>query len=161
MESNEELNKKLLPLNDSEKFVELKKECEKILEREPTNEIAMFFMTNALLGLADTYMELTDSSLKQALDYCNKLLIRYPNDHNVLANKADALRDLGHQDQSLEFYDKAIKEDPSDHLLFASKAIALRDLGRINEAIELCNKALSMEPNDPDVLELLEELKGN
>jgi len=70
METDEELEKRLISLIDSEKFEELRKECEKTLEKEPRNYVAMGYLTNALIEL---------DSIEHALDYCNKFLNIYPN----------------------------------------------------------------------------------
>ncbi len=139
--------------------------CNKALEIEPNNIIALNFKTLSLL-----YIRRYD----EALECSNKVIELNPNDAIAWMNKGLIFQDLKRDDESLECWKKSIEVNDvhvsmglskKDKFFFnsigydnsvlsriiiaklASKGMAFGFLKRFDEALECSNKALELDSN--------------
>jgi tetratricopeptide (TPR) repeat protein len=73
---------------------------------------------------------------------------RHLNEPACYRAKADALVQLGEDQQALLYYDKAIELDASNTFSYCSKGDVLVRFDRAGEAMECYEKAISLEPDD-------------
>jgi Flp pilus assembly protein TadD len=83
-----------------------------------------------------------------ALAEFDALLAEMPDDSGVLANKGNALRDLGRFDAAHACFDAALAAAPGDARLTGNKALAYQHAGDPARAIALFRAAVEIDPNE-------------
>ncbi|SOC83550.1 Flp pilus assembly protein TadD, contains TPR repeats [Ensifer adhaerens] len=88
----------------------------------------------------------------QALAVMQQVVIRHPNDTDVLAAYGKAQAAAGQLDAALETISRAERPDLPDWRLKSAQGAILDQLGRSTEARMRYQEALDLKPNDPSVL---------
>ena len=90
----------------------------------------------------------TDREAVNRVKAMDSAIERHPNEPACYRAKADALVQLGEDQQALQYYDKAIELDASNIFSYCGKGDVLVHLDRAGEAMECYEKAISLEPDD-------------
>lgn len=88
----------------------------------------------------------------QALAVMQQVVIRHPNDNEVLAAYGKAQAAAGQLEAALESISRAERPDLPDWRLKSAEGAILDQLGRSMEARARYREALDLKPNDPSVL---------
>jgi Flp pilus assembly protein TadD len=88
----------------------------------------------------------------QALAVMQQVVIRHPNDNEVLAAYGKAQAAAGQLEAALETISRAERPDLPDWRLKSAQGAILDQLGRSIEARAKYREALDLKPNDPTVL---------
>jgi Flp pilus assembly protein TadD len=88
----------------------------------------------------------------QALAVMQQVVIRHPNDMDVLAAYGKAQAAAGKLEAALETISRAERPDMPDWRLKSAQGAILDQLGRSDEARLRYREALDLKPNDPSVL---------
>ncbi len=78
-------------------------------------------------------------------------LERYPNDRELLIDRAGLLLDTGQEDEAIAIFETLVAERPTDEEAWVGLLIALRKLQRVEKAFEVAEKARKALPAAPSV----------
>lgn len=121
------------------RFEEMKSYCEQLLEKDPTDMLALQNLTLACLHLR---------RFEDALSYCNRVLGIDEYDTYAIKNKVLALEQLGKYDQVVDCCNKLLNIDSNNIWALNSKGLALLESNKSSEAIEPFERVLSLEEDN-------------
>lgn len=124
-------------LYDKGDYEEALKLYDKVIQKDPTYELAYANRGGALHGL-DRYSE--------ALTSLNKAIELNPQDVWAYNERGNVYSDTGDHERAIADYDKAIEIDPSYKFAY-SKATDLQSLGRFQEAADALTQGIAVDPN--------------
>ncbi|HEY9204564.1 MAG TPA: tetratricopeptide repeat protein [Candidatus Methanoperedens sp.] len=166
-----------LQMFSEKKYKDVLKSCNKVLETNPDNGLALLIKGLALEDLSrfeealDAFNKTLEINPKygfalsrkgsilmnlcryeEALDVLNKALEINPKDNSVQSMKGGALVSLGRYHEALENFNKILEANLKDEFALLSKGYILVNLGKFEEALETFNMALEINPHDEFVL---------
>ena len=126
-----------------ERFAEARVLCERLLERDPADEVV-------LLNLGSCQIKL--GSAAEALNSFEKALRLKPGYAEAHYNRGNALLELKRLEEALVSYDHALAIRPDHAEALYNRGNALLGLGRLEEAIASYDRALAIKPDHADAL---------
>jgi len=166
------MNNLAMVLFQLKKYAESKHLCERLLETNPQDAVALLNLGNCQVGLkmaeaalisyeralkirpddADTFANRGNAFLElkqpeEALASCDRALAVKPDLAEALSNRAKALRELGRPREALASYERALAIRPVFFEALQGLGNVLVDLGRYQEAVESYEKALAISPD--------------
>ena len=134
---------KIKKLFDGKKFDEVITYCQKILENDPTNKIAL-----QNIGSAYNVVGAYHDAIKNA----NKILEIDKTDEFALKNKMFANEKMNCHDEVLECCEKILVQNNDDVDALIGKGVALNKTGKHDDAISIYKKVLSVDKRNIDAL---------
>ena len=141
--SKEEIIQDLLKrcLNNKKRIENLEKEIDKLKFPKEVIETANdFFNKGVEYGKEGKYEE--------ALEYLNKAIEKYPNDHRFFSNRSLTCFFLSQFNEALEDAEKAISINPEKVFAYFIKGEALEGLRRNKEALDVYKLGLEKDKNN-------------
>lgn len=126
-------------LHSNKQWDEIVLFCQKMLDSDPKDLVALQNMATAFLNLG---------KFNQVLSCCDVVLELNEFDEYALKNKILALERLGRHDQIIQFCDKLLKKTPIHVWALNSKGLACNELGNHTDALNYYSMALRVEPNN-------------
>ena len=127
----------------------MKTKLERIVELDPTDKRALFWLGDFQQKILENY--------EKALDYFEKIIKLDENDMYAWFHKGKILSETGKCEDAIKCYDKVmLMHEPPDQTWF-SKGIALHILGKYKQALECYEQYMKYDEehhNDLDVLTL-------
>lgn len=124
-------------------FGKAKELYEKILDKDPENQSALFNLAYSLTDLGQ---------YDNAIACYKKILELGSRDANVLNNIGVVYARKPDDDEALRWYHRSLELKPNDALTLANISKALRRKGKFDEAFEYLKKSLDVEPNNGSTL---------
>lgn len=159
-------------LFQSKKYVEARLLCERRLETNPEDAVALLNLGNCQDKLNSPQEALAsyEKALKLKPDYasalinrgsvlleqkrpqeamasCERALAIEPNHAEALNNRGNALCELGRTEEALASYDRALLLNPAYADALSNRGNALRGLKRMEEALASYDRALAIKPD--------------
>lgn len=113
--------------------------CQKMLDSDPKDMVALQNMATAFLNLG---------KFDQVLSCCDTVLGLNGFDEYALKNKILALERLGRHDQIIPYCDKLLIKNPTHTWALNSKGLACNEMGKHTDALNYYSMALRVEPNN-------------
>jgi tetratricopeptide (TPR) repeat protein len=126
-------------LHSSQQWGEIVLFCQKMLDSDPKDLVALQNMATAFLNLG---------KFDDAIFRCDAVLSQNEFDEYAIKNKIYALERLGKHDQIMPLCDKLLSKNPEHIWALNSKGLACNELGKHSEAITYYDKTLSIEQNN-------------
>ena len=127
----------------------MKTRLERILELDPTDKVALFWLGDLQYKILENY--------EKALDYFEKLIKLDENHMHAWFYKGMILSETEKCEDAIKCYDKVmLMDEPPDQTWF-NKGVALHDLGKYKQALECYEQYMKYDEkhhNDLDVLTL-------
>jgi len=133
----------LKKLFDAKKFDAAIEFCQKLLEKDANDPIA-------LQNLSTLYYIV--GAYEDAIKCCNKALIIEPNEEHAIKNKMLALEKLELHDQVLECCEILLSKNDKNVDALVTKGIALNKTGKHEDALTLYDLALELDRTNVDAL---------
>ena len=152
--SKEEIIQDLLKrcLNNKKRIENLEKEIDKLKYPKEVIETANdFFNKGVEFGKEGKYEE--------ALEYLNKAIEKYPNDHRFFSNRGLTCFLLSQFNEALEDAEKAISINPEKVFPYFIKGKALEGLQRNKEALDAYKLGLEKDKNNESLTQAIKELE--
>ena len=131
------MNNLAMVLFQLKKYAESKHLCERRLETNPQDAVALLNLGNCQVKL---------NSAEEALGTYEKALEIRPDYAHALANRAIALLEMKRPQEALESCDRALAVKPDMAEALSNRAKALRELERPQEALASFERALEIRP---------------
>jgi tetratricopeptide (TPR) repeat protein len=123
-------------LYSTQQWDEIVSFCQKMLDSDPKDLVALQNMATAFLNLG---------KFDDAILFCNDVLAQNEFDEYAIKNKIYALERLGKHDQIITLCDKLLSKNPANVWTLNSKGLAYNELGKHSEAITNYDQTLSIE----------------
>lgn len=107
---------------------------------------------NKQVGLSYANVLRTTGRNEQALAVMQQLVIKHPEDNDVLSAYGKSLAASGNLTKALQVIERAQRPDRPDWRLFSAQGAILDQMDRSKEARIYYRKALDIVPNEPSVL---------
>lgn len=126
-------------LHSDKQWDEIVSFCQKMLDSDPKDLVALQNMATAFLNLG---------KFDQVISCCDVVLGLNEFDEYALKNKILALERLGRHDQIIPFCDKLLIKTPIHAWALNSKGLACNELGKHTDALNYYSMALRVEPSN-------------
>jgi len=130
-------------LFDAKKFDEAIEFCQKLLEKDPNDPIA-------LQNLSTLYYIV--GAYEDSIKCSEKILEKDLNEEHAIKNKMLALEKLEQHDEVLKCCDVLLLKNEKDVDALVTKGIALNKIGKHEDALTLYDLALELDKTDVDAL---------
>ena len=133
----------LKKLFDAKKFDMVIDFCQKLLEKDPNDPIALQNLSTAyyIVGAYD-----------DTIKCCDKILEKDVNEEHAVKNKMLALEKLELHDEVLKCCEILLAKNDKDVDALVTKGIALNKIGKHEDALTLYDLALELDKTDVDAL---------
>ena len=130
-------------LFDAKKFDEAIEFCQKLLEKDPNNPIALQNLSTLyyIVGAYEDSIKCSEKILKKDL-----------NEEHAIKNKMLALEKLNQHDEVLKCCEILLEKNEKDVDALVTKGIALNKMGKHEDALTLYDLALELNKTDVDAL---------
>ena len=152
--SKEEIIQDLLKrcLNNKKRIENLEKEIDKLKFPKEVIETANDFFNKGV----EFWKE---GKYEEALEYLNKAIEKYPNDHRFFSNRSLTCFFLSQFNEALEDAEKAISINPEKVFAYFIKGKALEGLRRNKEALDVYKLGLEKDKNNESLTQAIKELE--
>ena len=133
----------LKKLFDGKKFDEAVEFCQKLLEKNPNDPIA-------LQNLSTLYYIV--GAYEDSIKCCEKILEKDVNEEHAVKNKMLALEKMELHDEVLKCCEILLTKNSKDVDALVTKGIALNKMGKHEDALTLYDLALELDKTDVDAL---------
>ena len=133
----------LKKLFDAKKFDSAIEFCQKLLEKDPNDPIA-------LQNLSTLYYIV--GAYEDSIKCCDKILEKDVNEEHAIKNKMLGLEKLDQHDEVLKCCEILLSKNGKDVDALVTKGIALNKIGKHEDALTLYDLALELDKTDVDAL---------
>lgn len=119
----------------------------KVLEKDPSNDMAFYYASLVFCETKDYY---------KALKYIEKAINFNPYRMEYWISIAIILGRCGNNEKAIHWFEKYLYRNPSDSQIWALKGCAFFDLKKYGNAVESFEKALKINPNSRFALDYRE-----
>ena len=133
----------LKKLFDAKKFDSAIEFCQKLLEKDPNDPIA-------LQNLSPLYYIV--GAYEDSIKCCDKILEKDVNEEHAIKNKMLGLEKLDQHDEVLKCCEILLSKNGKDVDALVTKGIALNKIGKHEDALTLYDLALELDKTDVDAL---------
>jgi tetratricopeptide (TPR) repeat protein len=126
-------------LHSAQQWDEIVSFCQKILDSDPKDLVALQNIATAFLNLGQ---------YDKVVSFCNVVLEQNEFDEYAIKNKILALEKLRKHDSVISLCNQALSRNPHNPWMLNSKGLAYNELGKHTDAIQCYDMALQIEPSN-------------